>query len=184
MERGAARDRAYPRAHGGCLKGGQASERAPRPTGEACGGKAGALRARAGTRSRRTRRSYQAAWPVTGSEFDQRCPSPFGGRSSWIRWLRGSRGSPRARAGSSAQAPGRLPMAFQVQTVERVQRVHAGDRHGDAGVRRDDVGPVAVLEARAPPRPGPARRAGSRRGSGAARRSASPRSGTSPPGAG
>ena len=37
---------------------------------------------RAGTRSRRTRRSYQAAWPVTGSELERPAVAGAGGRGS------------------------------------------------------------------------------------------------------
>ena len=40
-----------------------------------------------------------------------------GGRRSGIRWLSRKPRVASGEAGSSAQAPGRLPMAFQVQTV-------------------------------------------------------------------
>ena len=83
-----------------------------RGTGDISAGKPGVLRDFAGMRSRRTRRSYHAACPVTGSEFD----NPVG-RVSGMRWFSRKPRVASGASGASDQAPGRLPMAFHVQTV-------------------------------------------------------------------
>ena len=67
-------------------------------------------------RSIRTRRSYHAAWPVTGSLLAWRKPSCAGSHSEMTWFSR----KPCVASGLSVvrpQAPARLPMAFQVQTV-------------------------------------------------------------------
>src|SRR5438270_161284 len=64
----------------------------------------------------RTRRSYHAACPVIGSAFIAMSPSRPG-KVSPIRWFNRK---PLVNSGESAarfQAPGRLPIAFQVHTV-------------------------------------------------------------------
>ena len=71
----------------------------------------------------RTRTSYQPAWPVTGSEFEIRSPSPLGeGRgegssSSEIKWFRMNPRLASFASASRRHAPGALPIAFQVHTV-------------------------------------------------------------------
>src|SRR6185437_16302548 len=64
--------------------------------------------------------SNQAAWPVTGSEFECGASPLWPGKYSEMTWL--SR-NPRRNSGASAfsaQAPARLPIAFQVHTVSRL----------------------------------------------------------------
>src|SRR5512142_2211874 len=64
----------------------------------------------------RTRTSYQAAWPVIGSELEIGLPdSP--GSSSEIRWLSRNPRCDSFASGARRHAPGALPIAFQVQTV-------------------------------------------------------------------
>src|ERR1700686_5328376 len=99
-------------------------------------GKCGALwPASAGsTFSIRTRRSYQAACPVIGSELATLSPS-LGGSNSLIRWFSKN---PLVNSGESAarfQAPARLPIAFQVHTVSGLTR-HVAEVHGRADQSR------------------------------------------------
>src|SRR5690606_4364877 len=89
----------------------------PGGTALSSGGNAGCASDGGAHFSTRTRRSNQAAWPVTGSELLHLWPSPRGGRSSEIRWLRRKPLVASGASGDRAQAPLRLPMAFQVQTV-------------------------------------------------------------------
>src|SRR5215469_4138119 len=70
----------------------------------------------AAQRSIDTVTSNHAAWPVTGSEFECRKSSPSFGRYSEMMWLRRNARRNSGAPCSSAQAPARLPIAFQVQT--------------------------------------------------------------------
>ena len=65
----------------------------------------------------RTRTSYQPAWPVMGSELETVLPALGPGSSSLIRWLSRKPWRDSLASGVRRQAPGALPMAFQVQTV-------------------------------------------------------------------
>ena len=84
-----------------------------------CGELASAARARPG--ARRTRTSYQPAWPVTGSELLMRARglalAVRGGSSSVIRWFSRKPFLASSAPGASCQAPSALPIAFQVHTV-------------------------------------------------------------------
>ena len=65
----------------------------------------------------RTRTSYHAAWPVTGSELEKRMPSASGGSSSLMSPLIRKPRRASSAPGARFQAPGALPIAFQVHTV-------------------------------------------------------------------
>ena len=89
----------------------------PFSTGDLISGNVGSLEEGGFVFSNLTLRSNQAACPVIGSEFAHRKPSPFGGKSSCIRWLSKN---PFVASGaflSNAQVPLRFPIAFHVQTV-------------------------------------------------------------------
>ena len=64
----------------------------------------------------RTRTSYHAAWPVTGSELEI-VPPTLPGNSSEIRWFNRNPRCDSLASGARRQAPGALPIAFHVQTV-------------------------------------------------------------------
>ncbi len=75
-------------------------------------------------------------------------PSPFGGRSSWIKWF--IRKPFLASGASRSRRPGALPACrspFQVQMVLALARLGAGDLDLDAAVMRGHPHPVAVDEA-------------------------------------
>src|SRR6185437_6375243 len=67
--------------------------------------------------------SNQAACPVTGSEFECGASAPSFGRYSEMTWLRRNARRNSGELCRRAQAPARLPIAFQVQTVSRLTPV-------------------------------------------------------------
>ena len=97
--------------------------------------------------STRTRRSYQAAWPVTGSALALRKPS-CAGSHSLMTWL--SR-KPRSASGlSSATGPrrrARLPMAFQVQTVSGLTPSISASWHFNSPGAAFDPDPIVMHQA-------------------------------------
>ena len=157
--------------------------RSDRAAGAATAG-CGSVSAAAGAQlSTRTRRSYQAAWPVIGSLLDWRAAVDRGQilgdhvvEQEALREFR--------RVVDRFQAPARLPIAFQVQTVSGLTPSISRTWHFTRPVRLIDPDPVVVFDAE--------RRGGAAvhvevvvgRRSAAARRSASPRNGTSPSAAG
>src|SRR5690348_5462475 len=96
---------------------GRSAGRDASPAGMASDGKASASTASGCAGSRRMRRSYHAAWPVTGSALAKRgCGSPDGSRSEIAGLSRKARVASGA-AGARFHAPARLATAFHVHTV-------------------------------------------------------------------
>ena len=89
------------------------------PGSAGIGSERGARRRRlssAAAGSMRTRTSYQPAWPVIGSELEMRLAA-VPGSSSEIRWFSRKPRCASFASGARRQAPGALPIAFQVHTV-------------------------------------------------------------------
>ena len=106
----------------GCAARGRARSARRAPGSGAATSKAGySPVSPAGAGATSTRRSYQAAWPVTGSEFDSGFAPAARGSSSAIRWFMRNPSVPSGASGSSPQVPRCLPIAFQVQTVSGLQ---------------------------------------------------------------
>ena len=90
----------------------------------------------------------------------------------------------RASPGSRSQAPARLPIAFQVHTVSRVDPIHQPGRNADPAVMARQPDPVVLGEAERPAGGPVHEEPVVADGSAAARRSASARNGTSASAAG
>src|SRR6185437_8119857 len=95
---------------------GRCRGRGASPAGTPSGGSASPSTASGCAGSRRMRRSYHAACPVTGSELARRGSSPGGSRSEIAGLSRKARVAS-AASGARFHAAARLAMAFHVHTV-------------------------------------------------------------------